>query len=138
MVDVQQTAPRATHRKEVGGFLVVGILAVVIDFALFNALLWIDWPVWAANAVALFVSMTFAFVGNYKWTFAHREIKSLVHAYSAFAGINLLAVVFIEAVVVAAEVAWQPHALWLNIIKAVATAIATVGRFFAYKKWVFF
>ncbi len=132
-----QPAP-ARHRKEVGGFLVVGILAVVIDFALFNALLWIGWPVWAANAVALFVSMTFAFVGNYKWTFAHREIKSLVHAYSAFAGINLLAVVFIEAVVVAAEVAWQPHALWLNIIKAVATAIATVGRFFAYKKWVFF
>ncbi|HRY11155.1 MAG TPA: GtrA family protein [Candidatus Nanopelagicales bacterium] len=132
-----ETAKRA-HRKEVGGFLVVGVLAVVIDFSLFNALMLAAWPVWAANAVALFVSMTFAFVGNYKWTFAHREIKSLFHAYSAFAGINLLTVVFIEAVVVAAEVAWQPNGLWLNIIKAVATAIATVGRFFAYRKWVFF
>ncbi|MCU0279931.1 MAG: GtrA family protein [Candidatus Nanopelagicales bacterium] len=129
---------RGTHRKEVGGFLVVGILAVILDFALFNALLLVDWPVWAANAVALFVSMTFAFVGNYKWTFAHRQIKSLVHAYSAFAGINLLAVAFIEAVVVAVEVAWEPSTLWLNVVKAAATAIATVGRFFAYKKWVFF
>ena len=133
------TAPKkATVRKEVGGFLVVGVLAVVLDFALFNGLLWAGWKVWAANAVALFVSMTFAFVGNYKWTFAHREVKSLWHAYSAFAGINLAAVVFIEAVVVAAEVLWQPGMLWLNILKAIATAIATVVRFFAYKRWVFF
>ncbi len=125
-------------RKEVGGFLVVGIVAVVLDFALFNALLVVGWPVWAANGVALFLSMTFAFVGNYKWTFAHRQIKSLLHAYSAFAGINVVAVVFIEALVVAAEVLWEPGALWLNIVKAFATALATVGRFFAYKKWVFF
>lgn len=133
------TAPASgTVRKEVGGFLVIGILAVVIDFALFNGLLWLGWKVWSANAVALFVSMTFAFVGNYKWTFAHREVKSLLHAYAAFAGINLAAVVFIELAVVAAEVLTTPGALWLNIIKAVATAIATVARFFAYKKWVFF
>jgi len=134
---VTVTAP-AHARKEVGGFLVVGILAVVLDFALFNALIWWGWPVWAANAVALFLSMTFAFVGNYKWTFAHREIKSLWHAYSAFAGINLAAVAFIEAVVVGGELLWQPDALLLNLIKALATAIATVGRFFAYKRWVFF
>ena len=86
------TAPQGTARKEVGGFLVVGVLAVIVDFGLFNGLLLVGWPVWDTNAVALFLSMTFAFVGNYKWTFAHREIKSLLHAYSAFAGINLLAV----------------------------------------------
>lgn len=126
------------HRKEVAGFLVVGLLAVVLDFALFNVLILAEWPVWAANAVALFVSMTFAFVGNYKWTFAHREVKSLLHAYSAFAGINLAAVAFIEVAVVGAEILWQPDAMWLNAVKAVATALATVGRFFAYKKWVFF
>ncbi|MFN8212485.1 MAG: GtrA family protein [Candidatus Nanopelagicales bacterium] len=129
---------RTHHRKEVGGFLVVGVLAVLLDFAIFNALLWVQWQVWAANAVALVVSMTFAFVGNYKWTFAHREVKSLVHAYAAFAGINLFAVAFIELVVVGAEVLWSPDTIALNLIKAGATAIATVGRFFAYKKWVFF
>ena len=133
-----QTAATIHHRKEVSGFLVVGILAVIVDFGLFNALIWFGWAVWAANAVALFVSMTFAFVGNYKWTFAHREIKSLLHAYSAFAGINLAAVLFIEVVVVGSEVLWQPNALLLNLIKAIATAIATIGRFFAYRKWVFF
>ena len=133
------TAPhKATVRREVAGFLVVGVLAVIIDFALFNGLLGVGWKVWAANAVALFVSMTFAFVGNYKWTFAHREVKSLWHAYAAFAGINLAAVAFIEVIVVAVEVLWAPGALWLNIAKAVATAVATVVRFFAYKKWVFF
>jgi putative flippase GtrA len=132
------TAAPGTVRKEVGGFLIIGVLAVVIDFALFNGLLVLGWKVWSSNAVALFVSMTFAFVGNYKWTFAHREVKSLLHAYSAFAGINLAAVVFIELVVVATEILAAPGALWLNIVKAVATAIATVGRFFAYKKWVFF
>ena len=127
-----------TSRKEVGGFLVVGVLAVVLDFAVFNALLIVGLAVWAANAVALFVSMTFAFVGNYKWTFAHREVKSLLHAYSAFAGINLMTVVFIEVVVVGVEMIWEPGTLWLNAIKAAATAVATVGRFFAYKRWVFF
>ena len=134
--DAPAAAP--TARKELGGFLVVGILAVIVDFGLFNGLLWLGWSVWAANAVALFLSMTFAFVGNYKWTFAHREIKSLLHAYTAFAGINLAAVAFIEAVVVGVEVVWEPGALWLNLVKAAATALATVGRFFAYKKWVFF
>lgn len=123
---------------EIGGFVFVGVVAVIVDFALFNGLLWISWPAWAANAIALTVSMTFAFVGNYRWTFAHREIKSLVHAYSAFAGINLLAVVFIEAVVVTAEGGWDPDTVWLNLIKGLATAVATVGRFFAYKRWVFF
>ena len=135
-VDASASAPHA--RKEVGGFLVVGLLAVALDFGLFNALLWLGWDVWAANAVALILSMTFAFAGNYRWTFAHRQTKSLWHAYTAFAGINALAVVFIEAVVVGAEALSQPNPLWLNIIKATATAIATVGRFFAYKKWVFF
>ena len=66
------------------------------------------------------------------------KTKSLWHAYTAFAGINALAVVFIEAIVVGAEALSQPNPLWLNIIKATATAIATVGRFFAYRKWVFF
>ncbi|MEI2784835.1 MAG: GtrA family protein [Candidatus Nanopelagicales bacterium] len=133
------TAPRqGTARKEVGGFLVVGVPAVVLDFALFNGLMFAGWKVWSANAVALFASMTFAFVGNYKWTFAHREIKSLLHAYLTFSGINLVTVIFIEVAVVAAEVWGAPGALWLNIVKAVATAIATVLRFFAYKKWVFF
>lgn len=126
------------HRKEVAGFLVVGLLAVVLDFALFNGLIWAGWPVWAANAVALFLSMTFAFIGNCRWTFAHREIKSLWHAYSAFAGINLAAVVFIEVVVVGAEIVWSLDSLWLNVVKALATVLATVARFFAYKRWVFF
>jgi hypothetical protein len=52
MVELRQ-APTGTHRKEVGGFLVVGVLAVILDFVLFNALLLVGWPVWAANAVAL-------------------------------------------------------------------------------------
>ena len=133
-----QTAPPAHARKEVGGFLIVGVAAVVLDFAIFNGLLWLGWRVWAANAIALFVSMTFAFLGNYKWTFAHREIKSLWHAYGTFTAINVVAVLFIEVVVVAAEVLWEPSGLWLNIIKAAATAVATVVRFFAYKRWVFF
>src|SRR5690606_38426766 len=114
------------------------VFAVAVDFALFNLMLWMGWPVWLANGVALLVSMSVAFVGNYKWTFAHREIKSLWHAYGTFTAINIAAVAFTEVVVVAAEVFWQPGGLWLNVIKAAATAVATVGRFFAYKRWVFF
>lgn len=124
-------------RKEVGPFIVVGVLAVIVDFALFNALLWLGWPVWLSNAVALLISMTMSFAGNYRWTFAHREIKSLWHAYGTFTAINVLAVVFIEVAVVAAE-QFDDAGLFLNFIKATATAIATVARFFAYKRWVFF
>ena len=135
--DIDEEVPTPL-RKEVGPFLAVGIFAVVVDFALFNALLLLGWPVWLAKGIALVVSMSVAFVGNYKWTFAHREIKSLWHAYGTFTAINVVAVLFIEVVVVAAEVLWEPSGLWLNIIKAAATAVATVVRFFAYKRWVFF
>ncbi len=132
------TTARGSGRKEVIGFLVVGGLAVILDFAVFNALLTLGWTVWAANGLAMLVSMTFAFVGNYRWTFSHREVRSLLHAYAAFAGINLAAVAFIELAVVLAEMAWSPSNLWLNVVKAIATAFATVLRFFAYKRWVFF
>lgn len=125
-------------RKEVGPFIAVGVFAVLVDFLLFNVLMWLGWPVWLSNAAALLISMSIAFVGNYRWTFAHREIKSLWHAYGTFTMINVAAVVFIEAAVVGAELLWEPGGLVLNVTKAVATAIATVGRFFAYKRWVFF
>jgi putative flippase GtrA len=124
-------------RKEVGPFIAVGVFAVAVDFLLFNVFLWLGWPVWLANGVALLVSMSISFVGNYKWTFAHREIKSLWHAYGTFTSINILTVVFIELAVVAAE-QFDDGGLFLNVVKAVATAIATVARFFAYKRWVFF
>lgn len=124
-------------RKEVGPFVIIGISAVALDFLLFNVLLWVGWPVWLANGVALIVSMTLSFVGNYKWTFAHREIKSLWHAYGTFTSINVLSLLFVEVAVVGAE-QFSGNGLFLNVIKAVATAIATVARFFAYKRWVFF
>jgi putative flippase GtrA len=137
MPEIEEEIPTPL-RREVGPFVAVGILAVAVDFALFNGLLWLGWAVWASNGVALLVSMTVAFVGNYKWTFAHREIKSLWHAYGTFTAINIAAVVFIEFAVVAAEIVWQPGGFLLNLVKAVATGLATIGRFFAYKRWVFF
>lgn len=127
-----------TTRHELLPFVVVGVLAVAVDFAAFNLFLWWDWPVWLANAAALLISMTVAFAGNYRWTFAHREIKSLWHAYTTFAVINVAAVVFIELVVVLVEVAAAPDTVMLNVAKAAATVVATVGRFVAYRRWVFF
>ncbi|MFN8125151.1 MAG: GtrA family protein [Candidatus Nanopelagicales bacterium] len=124
--------------REIVPFIAVGVFAVGVDFALFNLFLWWQWPVWLANGAALLVSMSVAFVGNYKWTFSHREIKSLGHAYGTFTIINLAAVAFIEVTVVAVHVAWDADDLWLNIVKAIATGLATLGRFFAYKRWVFF
>jgi hypothetical protein len=41
-------------------------------------------------------------------------------------------------VVVLSEIAWALDPLWLNLVKAAATAVATLGRFFAYRRWVFF
>jgi len=134
-VDAEVPAPR---QREVLPFIAVGVFAVAVDFALFNLFLWLGWPVWLANGAALIISMSVAFVGNYKWTFAHREIKSLWHAYGTFTLINLAAVAFIELVVVLVDVAWAPGDLMLNLVKAFATALATLGRFFSYRRWVFF
>lgn len=131
-------ADHATARREIIPFVVVGVLAVAVDFALFNVFLLLGWPVWLANAVALLVSMTVAFAGNYRWTFAHRQVRSLGHAYATFAAINVAAVAFIELVVVAADWMWEPGDLALNVVKAVATVVATIGRFLGYRRWVFF
>ena len=130
MVEVQQ-APSSTARK-IGGFLVVGVLAVVIDFALFNALLAVDWtgrcgrPTrWPCSSHDVRVRR------QLEMDVRPSAIKSLLRLHSAFAGINVAAVIFIEAVVVGAEVLWEPRCP-VNLVKAAAT-LATVRRFFAYK-----
>lgn len=129
---------RASHlSREVVGFLVVGVAATVLDFAVFNALLAAGTSAGWSNVVAMLISMTAAFVGNYRWSFRHRAVRSLPHAYSTFAVINLVSLGFVQVAVVAADHVFDGAVGPINAAKAGALVVATAARFVGYRMLVF-
>jgi len=130
-------ASRWIGSREVVGFLVVGVAATALDFAVFNVLLALQMTAGWANVVAMMLSMTAAFVGNYRWSFRHRSVRSLRHAYATFAAINLASLGFVQIAVVAADRLFDGEVGPINAAKAGALVIATAARFVGYRALVF-
>lgn len=121
---------------EVGGFLVVGLFGVIADIGTFNlALLQGVDPV-AASLLGFVLGVMVSFLGNHLLTFRHREVGHLGRAWGTFVLINAVAVGLIQAVVWLGATAGLA-VLGLNAVRTTAIAAATVGRFFAYRRWVF-
>ena len=128
---------RRQGSREVVGFLVVGVAATALDFATFNALLKLSvTPGWA-NVVAMLLSMTAAFIGNYRWSFSHRSVRSLPYAYATFAAINVASLGFVQVAVVTADRLFDGAVGPINIAKGGALVIATAARFVGYRALVF-
>src|SRR3954468_6530165 len=83
--------------KEVSAFGLVGGLALVIDIGIFT---WLA-PHGAlkAKAVSTAVSTTFAYFGNRHLSFSHRARTGIGRETSYFFGINLITLVFSEAII---------------------------------------
>lgn len=119
-----------------GKMLAVGTVGLAIDFGLFNLLLQVGWNAIWANLLALVVAGLVTFKGNLTLTFAHRNIPDRRLALVRFATVTIVSVLFIEAAVALAGL-MGVSVLLLNLVKAFATAIAVVVRFYAYREWVF-
>jgi putative flippase GtrA len=126
-------------RRELAKFGSVGAIAFVITFAIFNALhnsAGVD-PI-TSNAIATVVATTFAYFANRYWTFRHRDRTGLGREYVLFFVLN-----GVGLVITSAFVGFTTYVLGLkgvvpsNASLVLGTGVATLFRFWSYKKWVF-
>lgn len=138
MTDAATTTPsgRGTAVREWVGMAVVGGLSVVVDFGVFNLLLYLGASPAIANLTALTVATLFAFVGNLRWTFSHREVNDPRRALVQFFLVNLISAGLVQLAVMAAA-AVSVDVAWLNGVKLGATVLATIARFWLYRAYVY-
>lgn len=140
------TVPSRLYRRlehlvhEILRFGVVGILALLLDLLLFNALLvWTDQPL-TSKTVATAVATTAAFFGNRNWTFAHRRGGGRVRrAYVLFFLFNAVGLgIALCCLAVSHYLLGFTSQLADNIAaNGVGLVLGTVFRFWTYRTFVF-
>lgn len=124
--------------RELAKFGSIGALAFVITFALFNLCLHRGVGPMTSNALATVTATTFAYFANRYWTFRHREHSGLGREYLLFFALNGIGLVITQAFVgFGAYVLHQKGMIASNVALVIGTGVATVFRFWAYRKWVF-
>ena len=126
---------------EMGKFLVVGGFCFVLDLILayefrFKAHLG---PT-TAKTLSTVIATGVSYLGNRLWSFAHRVDADSSHAQdlSVFAAINLVGLVItLIPVDIAHYLLDLTTPLAFNLSGIAGTAVATVFRFWAYRRWVF-
>ncbi|HKE51220.1 MAG TPA: GtrA family protein [Actinomycetes bacterium] len=122
-------------------FGTVGAFAYVVDIGLYNLLraTVLEDKTITAKVVSVTVATAVAFLGNRHWTFRHRTDPGLARGFGVFALLNGI------AMVITVIPLWISHYL-LGMTSLLAdnistniigTALATVFRFWSYRKWVF-
>ena len=122
--------------REIWGFLVVGVFGIIADIGTFTVAVLAGVPPFTASLLGFILGVIVSFVGNRLLTFRHREVGHMGRAWGTFIAINLFAVGFIQLVVLLGDAAGLTLAE-LNVLRTAAIGIATIGRFFAYRRWVF-
>ena len=132
-------------RRELGKFGVIGLIAYVIDLAVFNLLRFaggegplFDKPL-TAKVISVLVATTFAYFGNRNWTFKDRTRSSFRREYALFFVFNAV------GMIISLSCLWISHyilgfdsALADNIsANVIGLVLGTVFRFWGYHNWVF-
>jgi putative flippase GtrA len=132
-------------QRELGKFGVIGLIAYVIDLAVFNLLRFaggegplFDKPL-TAKVIRVLVATTFAYFGNRNWTFKDRTRSSFRREYALFFVFNAV------GMIISLTCLWISHyilgfdsALADNIsANVIGLVLGTVFRFWGYHNWVF-
>lgn len=123
--------------SEVGRFAVVGLAGVVITDGGANLLRYgAGLDRFTAVAIATLAAVAVSFVASRYWTFPHRERTGLGRETALFVAANAIGVAISEGCVwLASAVGWEGK-LSYNIALAGGIALATLFRYWSYKKWV--
>lgn len=123
--------------KEVMAFGLVGVLGLVIDLGLYNALSQHGWL--KAKCVSTIVATVFAYFGNRYLSFSHRARTSIGRETSFFFAINLVVLGLSELVLAlfAYPLDQRNDHLVMNVVNLATIGLGTVFRFWAYKRFVF-
>jgi len=124
---------------EIIKFCVVGGIGTVIDIggaALLHGKYHVE-PL-AAKAVSTAAATVLTYLGSRFWTFKHRENQELKREAVLFIVLNLVGLLIAELVVGFVTYGLDKHSqLDYNAASLLGTALATIFRYFAYKRWVF-
>lgn len=154
-VERKSLAPAAAARRlvarfqhlirEVGKFGIVGAVAYVVDFGLYNVLLAGQWETLTAKAAATAVAATVAFIGNRFWTWRHRERSGLAREYGLYFFFNAVGL-GIGLACLAISHYGLGH-LWPAVFQntvadnisslGIGMVLGTIFRFWSYRRFVF-
>jgi putative flippase GtrA len=91
-----------------------------------------------SNGIATMVATTFSYFANRYWTFRHRDSSGLGREYTLFFLLNGIGLVITELFIGFTHyVLDQKSLIAFNIAQIVGTGVATLFRYWSYKKWVF-
>jgi len=125
---------------EVAKFGVVGAVAYVVDVGLYNVLhIGLGTGPITAKTLSTIVAATVAYFGNRHWSFAHRARTGTGREYAIFIVLSAIGLAIALAFLgFGYYVLDQRSALASNIWgNLVGTGLATIFRFWAYKRYVF-
>jgi putative flippase GtrA len=128
-----------TMLPEIIKFCIVGGIGTVIDIggaALLHGKYHVE-PL-AAKAISTAAATVLTYLGSRFWTFRHRENQELKREAVLFVTLNLVGLLIAEIVVGFVTYVLGKHGqLDYNAASLLGTALATIFRYFAYKRWVF-
>jgi putative flippase GtrA len=124
---------------ELAKFGVIGVLNFIITIAISNTLhLGLGVGPLTSFGVGTVVATTFSYFANRFWTFRHRDTTGLGREYVLFFLFNGVGLVITWVFIgFTYYVLGMQNGIAYNASQIVGTAIATLFRFWAYKKWVF-
>jgi putative flippase GtrA len=128
------------HLREVGRFAATGIVAFVVDVAVFNlVLLAVGAGPVTAKLVSSVAAITTAFLGSRYYTWADRPRRDPVRQYAMFFFLSVVAAgIQVLTIVVANDVLGFTGPVADNISgNVVGMGLATIFRFFTFRRFVF-
>jgi putative flippase GtrA len=91
-----------------------------------------------SNGIATMAATTFSYFANRYWTFRHRDSSGLGREYALFFLLNGIGLVITELFIGFTHyVLDQKSLIAFNIAQIVGTGVATLFRYWSYKRWVF-
>jgi putative flippase GtrA len=124
---------------ELAKFGVVGAIAAVIDLGgagYLHGVLGIG-PL-SAKAISIAAATLVSYLGNRFWTFRHRANHALIREWVVFVVLNLIGLLIAEVCIGFTYYALGLHGpIAYNVASVTGTGLATVFRYWSYKKWVF-
>lgn len=122
---------------EFAKFGIIGGIGFLVTEGVFNLLIHENASSFIANAVATMVAAAVTFVGNRHWTFRHRERTGMGRETAVFFALNAVGVGIQQACLLSAQAEFGRHdKLTLNVAFLVGVGLATLFRFWSYRKFV--
>lgn len=122
---------------EFAKFGVVGGIAFIVTEVVFNLLFHGGLGTFGSNAIATLIAAVVSFAGNRYWTFRHRERTGMTRESVLFFVLNGVGVLIQQACIEVARLASGRHdTLTINVAFLVGVVLATLFRWWSYRKWV--